>query len=122
MKFITYKEKSSNYLPVSATSKREKVLDNSDKWIDTGLKIYITARGKLDILYIYLGGVDGAVEQRRNGSPAEADLRLHGEPLERHLHLLRLDSKPTCTSNRHHIDQEAPPCKLSLFQLYLLQY
>jgi hypothetical protein len=79
MKFITYKEKSSNYLPVSATSKREKVLDNSDKWIDTGLKIYITARGKLDILYIYLGGVDGAVEQRRNGSPAEADLRLHGD-------------------------------------------
>jgi len=42
----------------------------------------------------YLGGVDGAVEQRRDGAAADADVRLHGEPLEAHLHLGRLHAQP----------------------------
>lgn len=46
------------------------------------------------VLVGYLGGVDGAVEQRRDGAAADADVRLHGEPLEPHLHLGRLHAKP----------------------------
>lgn len=42
----------------------------------------------------YLGGVDGGVEQRRDGAAADADVRLHGEPLEPHLHLVRLHAQP----------------------------
>ena len=35
----------------------------------------------------YLGGVDGAVEQRWHGVAAHPDVHLHGQPLEPRLHL-----------------------------------
>lgn len=69
-------------------------------------------------IYVYLGSVDGAVEQRRQRAAAHAHVGLHGELLEPHLHLLHADPQPAQISARtHHPTKPASsidPCMRSL--------
>lgn len=70
MKSMTFKEKSSDYLlALPYSSKREKVLDNSDKWIDTRPKNVQSLSGDAESLAIIVT----TLEQEMKATPEKPD-------------------------------------------------